>query len=74
MSGFKDSTILVKTFDQWRQEMDDENNIHDFGGKAELQGEVVVIDEQCGVEHMRSCFAAWVLDYKQFTYILNWLV
>ena len=66
MSGFKDSTILVKTFDQWRQEMDDENNIHDFGGKAELQGEVVVIDEQCGVEegeggsmeHMRSCFAA----------------
>ena len=64
MSGFKDSTILVKTFDQWRQEMDDENNIHDFRGKAELQGEVVVIDEQCRVEeggsmeHMRSCFAA----------------
>ena len=28
----KDSTILVKTFDQWGQEMDDENNIHDFGG------------------------------------------
>ena len=26
-----DSHILV-TFDQWGQEMDDENNIHDFGG------------------------------------------
>ena len=26
-----DSTILV-TFDQWGQEMDDENDIHDFGG------------------------------------------
>ena len=28
----RDSTILVKTFDQWGQEMGDENNIHDFGG------------------------------------------
>ena len=34
----EDSTILVKTFDQWGQDMDDENNIHEFGG------------EQCGVE------------------------
>ena len=29
--------------------MDDENNIHEFGGQEELQGEVMV-DEQCGVE------------------------
>ena len=40
----------MKTFDQWGQDMDDENSIHEFGGQEELQGEVVVIDEQCGVE------------------------